>query len=130
MDINETPYGVCYPSGEKNLFLPRLFDGMLYELDMQDPQINDCWTCLKLRLSFRVPVSKKSLQGILQNTEQSDWQTDNIGRPIFEISCSMWKSARYYGSVGWRWMLQWYRRTLVYCPGSEMSVNSRVLEVA
>ena len=26
----------------KKLFLPGLLDGMLYELDMQDPQKSDC----------------------------------------------------------------------------------------
>ena len=42
MDIEETCYGICLQYGKashlgKKLFLPGLFDGMLYELDMQDP---------------------------------------------------------------------------------------------
>ena len=38
----------------KKLLLPGLLDGMLGESDMQDPQRNDCWTCLKVRPSFGV----------------------------------------------------------------------------
>ena len=37
---------------DKKLLLPVLLEGMLYELHMQDPQKNDCLTCLKVRLSF------------------------------------------------------------------------------
>ena len=59
----------------KKLLLPELLDAMLYELNSQDPQRNDCWTCLKVRLSFRVPASWKSLLDILQDTEESDWHT-------------------------------------------------------
>ena len=75
---------------EKKLLLPGLLNGMLYELDMQDPQKNDCWTCLKVRQSFGVP-SWKSLQDILQDTEESDWQTANIGRLLLKFPAS-WKS--------------------------------------
>ena len=33
----------------KKLLLPELLDGMLYKLDMQDPEKNDGLTCLKVR---------------------------------------------------------------------------------
>ena len=88
----------CYFS--KKLFLHGLLDVMLY---IQDPQRNDCWSCIKkMRQSFWVPARLKSLPDILQETEESNWQTANIGGTIFEISCYMKKSARYYGPVGWR----------------------------
>ena len=108
---------------DKKLHLPRLFDVMLYELDMQDPQRNDCWTCLKVRWSFRVLAAWKSLPDILQDTEESEWQTANIGRTVFEISYFMEKSAGYYGPVGWKWMLLHYRRTLGDYSGSKMSLS-------
>lgn len=42
---------------EHNCFLPRLLD----ERDMQNPQRNDCWSCLKLRPPyFSVPASWKN----------------------------------------------------------------------
>ena len=82
----------------KKLLLPGLLDGLLYKLDMQDLQKNDCWSCLKkVRQFFRVPVSQKSLPDILQDIEKSDWQTANIGETVFEISCFMEKSDGYYG---------------------------------
>ena len=108
----------------KKLLLPGLLDVMLYELDMQDPQKNN-WGCLKkVRQSFRVPASWKSLPDVLQDTEKSDWQIANIVGTLFKISCFMEKSVGYYGPVGWRWVPQHYRRTL-----SDISVNSRVFEV-
>ena len=100
-----------------------LFPGLLYELGIQDPPSNDCWTCLKVRHSFRVPASWKSLQDTLQDTGESDWQTANIGRTVFEISYFMEKSAGYYGPVGWKWMLLHYRRTLGDYSGSKMSLS-------
>ena len=54
----------------RNGLLSGLFDDMLYKLDMQDPQKNDCWTCLKVRQSFRDPDSWKSLPNILQDKEK------------------------------------------------------------
>ena len=50
--------------------------------------------------SFGVLASWKSLPDILQNSEESDWQTVNIGGTVFEISCFMEKSAGYYGPIG------------------------------
>ena len=76
----------------KKLLLSGLLDDMLYELDMEGPQRNDCWTCLKVKPSFRVPALSKSLPDILQATVESDWQTANIGGIVFEISCFMEKS--------------------------------------
>ena len=93
------------------------------EMDMQNLQWNDCWTCLKVRRSFGVTASWKNLPDILQDTEENYWQTVNIGRTVFEISCFMEKSSGYYGPVGWRWMPQWYRKTLSDCPDSKMSLS-------
>ena len=62
----------------KKLLLP----GLLYKLDTENPQREDCWTCLKVRWSFGVPDSWKSLRDILQDTADSDWTA-------FEISCFM-----------------------------------------
>ena len=106
----------------KKLFLPELLDdGMLYKLDMQDPQKNDCWSCLKkVRQSCSVPASWNSLSDILQDSEESDWQTSNIGGNVFEISCFMEKSSGYYEPVHWRWVPA---RTLCDCPGSKMSLS-------
>ena len=47
MGIEETHYGIflqCDKASHlgKKLLLPRLLNGMLYELDMQDPQKSDC----------------------------------------------------------------------------------------
>ena len=77
----------------KKLFLPELFD----ELDIPDPHKNDGWNFPKVRKSFAVPASWKNLLDFLQNTEESYWQTTNIGRPVFEISCFMEKFVEYYG---------------------------------
>ena len=41
MGIEEAPYEVVSHLGKKVL-LPGLLDGMLYELDIQDTQKNDC----------------------------------------------------------------------------------------
>ena len=84
---------------------------------------NDGWICLKVRQSFRIPASWKSLPDILQDTEESCWWTANIGRTVFGISCFIEKSVGYYGPVSWKWMPQRYRRTLGDCPGSEMSLS-------
>ena len=78
-------------------FLPGLLDAMLYELDMQDLQRNDCWTCLKVRWFSGVPASWKCLLDILQDTEKCDWQTTNIGKIVFVISYFLEKSVWYYG---------------------------------
>ena len=45
------------------------------------------------------PASWKNLPDILQDTEKCDWQTAYIGRNVFEISCFIERSARYYGPV-------------------------------
>ena len=59
----------------KKLILPGLLDGMLYELDIQNPQKNDYWSCLKnVRQFFYVADLWKSLPAILQDTEESDWK--------------------------------------------------------
>ena len=106
MDIEETCYGICLLCDKashlgKKLLLPGLLDAVLYKLDLQDPQNNDCWSCLKkLRQSFKVLVSWKSLPDILQDTEECDWQTAYIDVTVFEISHLTEKSARYYGPVG------------------------------
>ena len=43
MGTEETRYGICFQGDKashlgKKLLLSKLFDGILYELDMQDPQ--------------------------------------------------------------------------------------------
>ena len=38
---------------------------------------------------FGVPALWKSLLDILQDTEESYWQTANTGGTVFEISCFM-----------------------------------------
>ena len=53
----------------KKLLLP----GLLYKQDTENPQREDCWTCLKVRWSFGIPDSWKSLGDILQDTADSDW---------------------------------------------------------
>ena len=112
------------------LLLPGLLDGMLYELDIHDHQQKDCWICLQVRQSFRVAASLKYLPDILQDTEESDWQTANIGKTAFQISCFMEKSARYYGPVGWRWMPTVLQKNFRWLSRKwDVSVNSRVLEV-
>ena len=59
----------------KKLFLPRLTNGMLYELSMQNPQKTDFWTFLKMvRQSLIVASSWKGLSDILEDTEESDCQ--------------------------------------------------------
>ena len=93
----------------KKLLLPRLLD----ELEKQDPQRNYCWICLKVRLPFRVPASWKSLPDTLQDTEECDWQTAHIGRPVFEMFCFMEKSSGYYGPIGWICTPQWYKELLM-----------------
>ena len=47
MGIEETRYRICLQCDKfrhlgKKLLLPGLLEGMLYKLDMQDPQKNDC----------------------------------------------------------------------------------------
>ena len=96
----------------KKLLLP----GLLHKLDTENPQREDCWTCLKVRWSFGVPDSWKSLRDILQDTADTDWTA-------FEISCFMEMSAGYYGPEGRKWMPQRYRGTLGDCPGSKMSLS-------
>ena len=114
----------------KKLLLSGLLDVILYELDMQDPQRNDWWTCLKVRRSFRVSASWKSLLDILQDTEKSEWQTANIGRTVFEISCFMEKFSGYYEPVGWRSVSTKLPQNFgLLSRQQDVSVNSRVLEV-
>ena len=96
----------------KKLLLP----GLLYKLDTENPQREDCWTCLKVRWSFEVLDSWKSLWDILQDIADNDWTA-------FEISCFMEMSAGYDGPKGRKWMPQRYRGTLGDCPGSEMSLS-------
>ena len=84
----------------KKLFLAGLLDGMLYELEMQDQQKNDCWTFLKMKQSFRIPASWKIPPSILQNTEENDWQTANR----FQIPFFMENSTGYYGPTSWIWI--------------------------
>ena len=100
-----------------------LSPGLIHRLDTKNPQREDYWTCLKVRWPFGVPDSWKGLRDILQDTADSDWTA-------FEISCFMEMSTGYYGPVGWRWMLQWYKRTLGDCPGSKMSLSFLEFEVA
>ena len=110
----------------KKLLLP----GLLDELDLQDPQRNDGWTCLKVRRSFGVPASWKNLPDIMHDTEESDWQTANIGRTVFEIFCFMEKSAGYYEPIGWRWVPATLQQNFGWLSRQQnVSVNSRVLEV-
>ena len=96
----------------KKLLLP----GLMHKLDTENPQRKDYWTCLKVRWSFGVPDSWKSLWDILQDTADSDWTA-------FKIFCFMKMSAGNYGPEGWRWILQRYKRTLGDCTGSEMSLS-------
>ena len=51
------------------LLLTRLLNAMPYDRHTGPPG-NDCWTCVKVRWSFSVPVSWKSLLHILQDTEK------------------------------------------------------------
>ena len=104
--------------GKKLLLL-----GLLNVLDMQDPQKNDCWTCLKVRQSFRVPASWKKLPDILQDTEESDWQTANIDRTVFEIYCFMEKSTGYYEPIAWILVPTMWKENFEDRPGSEMSLS-------
>ena len=61
--IEETCYGICLQCDKNNhlgqkLLLPELLDGMMYELDIQDPQKKRLLNLPKeVRQSFRVPVS-------------------------------------------------------------------------
>ena len=56
------------------ILLPVLFDIMLCEIYKQEPQKNYWPSFLKkVRESFELPASWKSLQDILQDTEESDW---------------------------------------------------------
>ena len=87
----------------KKLLLP----GLMHRLNTKILQREDCWTCLKVRWSFRVPNSWKSLRDILQDTAHSDWT-------VFEISCFIEKSSGYYGPEGlssslksWQVTLRW-----------------------
>ena len=108
---------------DKKLLLPWLLDGMLCELNVHDAQKSDYWTFLKVRW---VPSSLNSLPDILKDMEESYWQTANKGKTVFQISCIMEKSVRYYGPVGSRWMPQYFR-TLSDCPGSKMALS--ILEI-
>ena len=97
---------------------------------MRDSQKNDCWSYLKkVRQSHRVPASWKSLSDILQDEEKSDWQTANIGGTVFEISCFMEKSDRYYESIGWKWVPATSQNFGWLSRQWDVSVNMRVLEV-
>ena len=129
MGIEETCYRIYLRCDKarhlgKKLLLSGPLDGMLYKLDMQDPQKNDCWTCLKkVRQSFSVPASWKSLPDILQDIEESDWI-------VFQISCFMEKSVRYFGPMALRWIPQvtkelWVTVQAVRC----LCQFSRVLEL-
>ena len=47
MSIEETRYGICLQWDKashfsKKILFPGLLNGMLYELDMKDPQKSDC----------------------------------------------------------------------------------------
>ena len=105
MGIEEILYGICLQCDKashlgKELFLPGLLYGMLYELDMQDPQKSNWWTLQKTDWFLRAPASQKKWANILQYIEESDGQTANIVQTVFQISCFMEKSAKYYGPVG------------------------------
>ena len=95
MGIEETHYGIylqCDKASHlgKKLFLPGLLDNMLYKLDMQDPQKNDCWTCQKkVRHYFRIPAPPEKLPDIRQDIEESDWQTANVAEKIFKFPTSL-----------------------------------------
>ena len=88
------------------LALPGLLDSMLYKLDMQDSTKMTSELAKKKRWNSTSDfLFHESLLDILQDTEKSYWQTSDIGKTVFQISCLMEKSARHYGSVGWRWIL-------------------------
>ena len=75
MSIEETHYGICFQCDKsshlgKNLLLPELLGGLLYELDMQDPQKSDCWTFQNMRWLFMISASQRKLPDILQDTEE------------------------------------------------------------
>ena len=62
---------------------------------------------------------------------KSDWQTANIDRTVFEISCFMEKFDGYYGPVGWRLDAPMVQKNFGWLSKQwDVSVNSRVLEVA
>ena len=83
--IEEAPYGVDWPFGQETaLVWTAWWTGYVGPIEK--------WL-LKLPTEgdtvFLVATSYKSLPDILQGTEESDWQTDNIGRTVFEIFCFM-----------------------------------------
>ena len=90
MGIEEAPLEFVSHLGKK-LLLPGLLNGMLYELHVG---LTEKWL-LNLpkgeMVLLRGPNSWKSLADILQDTEKGNWQTANIGKTVFKISCS-WKS--------------------------------------
>ena len=116
---------------EKKLFLPRLHEVMLYEEDKQDPQkqqLNLPKSEIVLQ-GYWVTASWKSLPDILQNTEESDWKTANIGKTVFEISYFVEKSARYYGPVGWIWVPTRLQKNFGWLSRKwDISVKSQVLQ--
>ena len=117
----------------KKLLLPGMLDVMLCELDMQNSQINDCWTCLKVRQSFGVPGSWKGLPNILQDTEKSNWQIANKGRTLFEISCFVEKFVENCWKVSCRLNMDapMVQKNFGWLSSQwDASIISRVLEVA
>lgn len=84
----------------------------------------------KVGCFLKVPISQKKLLAILQETKKNDWQTVNIGRKTFQISCSIEKSTRCYAPIGWRWLPQCCKGTVHDCPGSQLSLSfAELLEV-
>ena len=106
MGIEETLQAICLQCNKashlgKKLLLQGLLNVMVYELDIQDLQKNDCWTCQKkVKQSFRVPASWKRLPVILWVTEGSGWQTNSIDEAVFKINALVEKFARYSWRVG------------------------------
>ena len=95
MGIEETCYRICFQCDKtshlgKKLLLSRLLDGMLYELDRQDPQkwlLNLSKEGKTILWGFL--LHEKCLPDILQGIEESDWQPANIGEIVFQIPCFM-----------------------------------------
>ena len=72
MGIEETRYGICLQCNKSSyldikLLLPGGLDGMLYELDMQDPQKSDCWTFQKTDGPSRFLLHRSNGQKQLMN---------------------------------------------------------------
>ena len=94
MGTEETCYGICFQCDKvshlgKKLFLPGLLDGMLYKLNMQDPQKSDCWTFQKTEWPSSSPASEKKLSDILLQKKPIDEVYQSKAKQIFKFPASL-----------------------------------------